>query len=117
MKSITKKSKQVVAAVVDYLKDSGQEKLLGEVTKNFKKEEQKAKGADRAIITSPIKLTSDQIASVNKFIKTTLNVSVPLEVHVDKNLIGGFTLRVGDWYLDASIASELQLLKRQLLSY
>lgn len=111
----TQASKRVVEAVVDYLHDSGQEELIPDVLRDLEKAEQKATGANRAHIASVVKLTTPQLETVKKFVHNHLRLKIPVVSSVDKNLIGGFTLQVGDWFLDASIVHELNILKKSLL--
>jgi len=44
------------------------------------------------------------------------DVNVQVEECVDKNLLGGFILRVGDREFNASASNKLQKLKREFLS-
>jgi F-type H+-transporting ATPase subunit delta len=43
------------------------------------------------------------------------NKSINLETKIDESLVGGFILRVGDVQVDASIATQLKKLKRELV--
>ena len=47
-----------------------------------------------------------------EIVKGVSTSEVVLEEKIDKNIIGGFVLRVGDKQVDASIARKLNLLKR-----
>lgn len=116
MKKISSKSEAVLAGILDYLAETGDQALLPEVTKSLEKEIRKAKGADKIIVTSSIKLTPQQIKNLQAVLKKILHVKLPIVNNIDKNLIGGFTVKINDWYLDASINHELLLLKRSLLS-
>jgi len=64
------------------------------------------------VAASPLsKDLENEIISKMKSI-TAKNVS--LAVSIDESLIGGFVLRVGDLQYDASIAHQLDQLKREL---
>lgn len=114
MKQAHDSSKLVVRAVVDYLSESNQQGLLGQVTKDFESLQQKEAGADRAIICAPVHFSSSQVDYVKKFVASYLKVKLPVEVRIDKSLIAGFTLRVGEWFLDASIATQLHMIKNKI---
>lgn len=116
MKKITSKSEAVLTGILDYLKETGDQALLPEVTKSLEKEILKLKETDEIIVTSAVKLTQQQIKNLQTTLKKILHVKLPVVNRIDKNLIGGFTVKINDWYLDASINRELLLLKRSLLS-
>lgn len=116
MKKISSKSKAVFAGIMDYFKETGEKSLLAEVTTSLEKEILKSKGTDEVIVTSVVKLTQQQISNLREVLEKKLHVKLPLVNKIDKNLIGGFTVKINDWYLDASISHELLLLKRSLLS-
>jgi F-type H+-transporting ATPase subunit delta len=45
-----------------------------------------------------------------------MNTSVELKVEENKELIGGFVIRIDDKQYDASVASSLKEVKKQLLN-
>ncbi|MBN2482004.1 MAG: ATP synthase F1 subunit delta [Bacteroidales bacterium] len=53
--------------------------------------------------------------SITQLIEQKFKSSVELQETVDKNIIGGYILRVGDLQIDASIASKLKLIKKELI--
>lgn len=116
MKKITSKSEAVLSGILDYLAETGEQALLPEVTKSLEKEIHKLKGADEIVVTSVVKLTAQQIKNLQTVLKRILHVKLPVINRIDENLIGGFTVKINDWYLDASINHELLLLKRSLLA-
>ena len=53
--------------------------------------------------------------SVIQLITKKFNTRVDLQESIDKRLIGGFILRVGDEQIDASIAAKLSHIKKELI--
>ena len=69
------------------------------------------KGIGKAFITTTIPMDKDLRDAVEKIVKDLSNKKhVELEEKVDKDLIGGFILNVGDRQIDASIKSKLKAL-------
>ena len=91
----------------------GREYYLEEIAKEFVRLYKDYKGIQTAIVTSAIGLDEGLRKEVYKIVKESLNSEIELVEKVDKNLIGGFVLRVGDKQFDASIASGLNKLKRE----
>jgi F-type H+-transporting ATPase subunit delta len=56
-------------------------------------------------------MTSELEVKVIAKLKTLTTKEVTLNKSVDKNLLGGFVLRVGDQQYDASVSNQLNALK------
>lgn len=73
-------------------------------------------GVEVAKVTTAFPITPELEAKVLAKIKEFSNKSITIENIVDESIIGGFVLRIGDKQYNASIASQLQTLKRELLN-
>ena len=65
-----------------------------------------------AVITSANGIDADIRKKVMELVKGVSSSEVVLEEKINKDLIGGFIIRVGDKQVDASIARKLSNLKR-----
>jgi len=116
MKKISKKSDVVVNSLLEYLDESQEAYLLPEVTKEL---EALTKGADDAAkisVVSCVPLGKQQQEKLQRLIEKLLVKKLPVENKIDKSILGGFTLQIGDWFLDASIYRDLFALKDSMLS-
>lgn len=96
---VTKNREEDILAVFDY--------FVGLV-----KEEKKIGKAD---VTTAIPLSDSQKAQVEqKLLATTKYESFEINYEVDKSLIGGMIVRIGDRVLDSSIQTKLSNLSREL---
>ncbi|MBI4999295.1 ATP synthase F1 subunit delta [Candidatus Gottesmanbacteria bacterium] len=111
-----KKPNLVVAGLLDYLEETGQRQLLPEVTSELEKLLREAKEAQAINITSSVPLTQSQSEKLEKILEKLLKSKLPMVKKVDKNLLGGLTIKVGDWFLDASLRQQLAYLKKYMLS-
>lgn len=65
-----------------------------------------------AVITTTVGLDETLRNKVMELVKTSANKEVELIEKIDKNLIGGFILNVGDKQIDSSVLGKLSQLKR-----
>jgi F-type H+-transporting ATPase subunit delta len=62
------------------------------------------------------KLSNDQLEAAKKKITAAIGRDAVLHQYVDDSIVGGMIVRVGDKLIDASVRSQLQAMKQQLLS-
>lgn len=73
------------------------------------------KNASVASVTSAVELTEEQKKQVEqKLLQTTKYSQFELSFYVDKSLIGGLVIRIGDRVVDSSIKTKLQMLAKDL---
>ena len=66
-------------------------------------------------ITSAAALTEKQRAAVEQILETTAFVKLEPHYSVDRELIGGLVIRIGDRVVDSSIRTKLDQMTKQLL--
>lgn len=116
MKKTRDSSDTIVATLQDYLKEQREDEILPEVLHKLKEIVSKTHRATEIIVTSAVPLTQKEIDSLKTILKNIVRRELPVVTHVDSSLIGGFTVRIDDWYLDASISTQLTDMKRRLLA-
>jgi F-type H+-transporting ATPase subunit delta len=103
---------KLTLSIVDILTRKNREPLLPEIAREFHHAYNTHKGIGRASVATPVAMdapTRKKIEDIAKKLSETSTVE--LEEKVDKDLIGGFVLNVGDRQIDASIKSKLKVLK------
>ena len=116
MATVSQKPNAVVSGLLDYLNETDQSDLLPQVQETLGTIVGKSKKAEKIMVTSTVALTDIQKKLIQNFVIKKIGVHLPLVNTIDTNIIGGFTLHVGDWYVDASLAFALKNLSRSLLS-
>ena len=91
----------------------GRESHLEAIAKEFTRQYKEMKGIQIAVITSAVGLDDKLRKEVYDIIKKSADSEIELVEKVDKNLIGGFVLRMGDKQYDASISSDLKRLTKE----
>jgi F-type H+-transporting ATPase subunit delta len=101
-------------SIFDILTRKNREPLLPAIAKEFHTAYNQHKGIGKATITTAVPLDTELR---NEFENITKKLSekdkVELIEKVDKDMIGGFVLNVGDRQIDASIKNKLKALKVQ----
>lgn len=75
-------------------------------------------GIKSAVLTTASEIDEETRNKVSELIKRSFNTKeVELDTNVNKDLIGGFILKVDDKQFDASISSHLKEVKRKLIDF
>lgn len=90
--------------------------FLVEILQQFLGLVKEAKGQVKAIVTSAIPLTNQQLAQIKTNLEKSTKKTIELESKVDANIIGGLMIHVGDRVVDGSIQGKINGLKTQLNS-
>jgi len=90
--------------------------ILFAVTQKFQELLLVQNGIVKATVTTAIPMTAELEKQVLEKAKQMTSHQVVLDHKVDESIIGGFILRVGDQQLNASVASRLQEIKREIIN-
>ena len=103
---------QRTMAIIEIVTRKNREALLPSIASEFHNAYNDFKGIQKASIISTIQLDGDLRAEIIEMVKElSSKKTIELNEKVDKDLIGGFILNVGDKQIDASISSKLKALK------
>ncbi|MDG5799426.1 ATP synthase F1 subunit delta [Marinilabiliaceae bacterium ANBcel2] len=95
--------------------ENNREAILRSVMINFIDFYRSYKGIKSATVISAVPLNQKFQDYICDIIETALNCKVELECRSNKDLIGGFILRMDGKELDGSVKGELRSLKKQLM--
>lgn len=103
---------KLTLAIMDILTKKNREPLLPSIASEFHNAYNTYKGIGKAYITTTVPMDSELRQAVEEIVKKLSKTKqVEIEAKVDKDLIGGFILNVGDQQIDASIKSKLKSLE------
>jgi F-type H+-transporting ATPase subunit delta len=88
--------------------------ILSEIAVAYNNLFDELNGVEIAKVTTAIPMDAALEALVLAKIATISDKKITLQNTIDASIIGGFILRIGDKQYNASIASRLQILKREL---
>lgn len=88
------------------------ENYMGDIAKSFVAQYKEYKHITTAVITSATGIDASAREKILGLVKEHAKGEVELVEKVDKDLIGGFVLRIGDKQVDASISRKLNELRK-----
>ena len=111
--AIFKGQHNISKGLVSLLVDNKRIGMLNEVAFKYILLQEELKGKDVAFITTAVPLTPEIEKKALAQLSKITDKKVTLENKIDKDILGGFILRVGDIQYDASIATKLHTIKRE----
>jgi len=75
---------------------------------------EKRRGQIHVIVQTAAALPDDQRERLTGELRAVFHREPVLEVHLDPDLLGGLTVRVGDWLYDASVRTQLRNIRKDL---
>ena len=99
----------------ELLVDNSRVTFFEEILQQFYKLENEHNKKLEAKILSAFELHDNQKDSIKERLEKKFNKKVVLSCIVDKTLIGGVTISIGDYVIDGSIKRNLEVLKNSIL--
>lgn len=93
---------------------TGRPELIEGIVEEYTALADEAAGRVRATATTAVALEENDQQRLSKQLSESLGKEVRLELRVDRSIIGGMVLQIGDHLIDASVATRLQQLRRRL---
>ncbi|MGZ3863574.1 MAG: ATP synthase F1 subunit delta [Bacteroidia bacterium] len=103
---------EITLGFFDVLAAKRRENYIAEIAKAFAAQYKEHKNILTAVITSAAGIDSTVKTKVLELVKQTTKGEVELVEKIDKDLIGGFVLRIGDKQVDASVSRKLNDLRK-----
>ena len=113
LNEVFKGSHNITEGLINILVDNKRVDLLDDVAEKFIILNEDLKGKGIAVVTTAVALTPELEAKILRQVTKLTGNQVTIENKIDKSIVGGFILRVGDLQYDASIANKLNNLKRE----
>ncbi|SFC62481.1 ATP synthase F1 subcomplex delta subunit [Algibacter lectus] len=99
--------------LIDTLVTNNRINILGDIAVKYGQLLDESKGVEVATVTTAVALTDDLKKRVLEKAKTLTGKDVEVENIIDEDILGGFILRIGDLQYNASVANQLNKLKRE----
>lgn len=106
----------VVLKFLMLLVDKRREMALPEIIREFVKLANNARNIVEAQVTTAMPLDSAQETALINKLSLVTGKAIILKKQIDKTIIGGVIVQIGDKLIDGSIARQLQMLKNTLLN-
>lgn len=110
-----KNLQELLERFLDILKRNGQLPLVYEILKKYENLAREEKEGAEAILSVALPENQDEISKLVQQIKVPGIKKIRTKIEIDRNLIGGFVLRINDILIDASIKKKINDLKKHLI--
>ncbi len=105
----------LAARFLQYLIDKRRETILDEIADVYIKLTYEVKNITEAEVVSAMPLTAEQEKKLAEALARRTGKTILLKKRIDKSLLGGMGVRIGDQLLDGSVKRQLSELKSALL--
>ncbi|MGA2512237.1 MAG: ATP synthase F1 subunit delta [Candidatus Limnocylindrales bacterium] len=97
------------------LAQRGRFAILPDVSAEYDALVRGSRGIVAATVATPGPLSETELAQVRGRVEKLAGTSVELRTTIDRTLLGGLTIRIGDRLIDASLRGRLERLRGQLV--
>lgn len=108
-------SSKSVLNLIDILISNNRIDILSDVAQKYNQLFDASKGIELATVTTAVALTDDLKKKVLAKAKELTGKDIEVENIIDESIIGGFILRIRDIQYNASIANQLNKLKKEFI--
>jgi F-type H+-transporting ATPase subunit delta len=99
---------------IELVVNKNREEYIPGMARMFIKFYKEEKGIRAATLKTAVKVDKKTKEQLSELIKQVYRSEIELSDEVDERLIGGFVLRVEDQQMDASVAGQLQKIRKEL---
>lgn len=107
---------ELTLSLVDLIVKNGRERYLPAIARVFVHNTLIHDGITESVLTTSVKVDSKIKKQVSDMIADLFKTKVVLKEVVDENIVGGFILRIGDNFIDASVRNKLRKIQKELKS-
>lgn len=105
---------KLTVTFIDMVIRNGRGNYLPAIARNFTHETLKYNGFTETVLTTPVTVDGKIKKQISDLVADVFKTKADLKEVVDSNIIGGFMLRVGDNYIDASVRTKLRKIEKEL---
>lgn len=95
----------------------GRESFLPAIAREFIHVTKDYKGITESVLTTAVEVDPKLRQQIIEFISGIFKTKVEMKEVVDKEILGGFILRIEDKYIDASVRNKLRKIGKALKNY
>ncbi len=105
---------KLTLSLVEMVVKNGRESFLPGIARLFIGRTKEYKGITESLLTTAVKVDEKIKKQIIDLISGIFKTKVELKDVVDKEIIGGFVLRVEDNFIDASVRNKLRKIEKEL---
>lgn len=105
---------KLTLSLIDLVVGNGRETFLPDIARAFIHQTKEHKGITETVLTTAIKVNDKIRKEIIDLISDVFSTKVEIKEVVDKDILGGFILRIEDNYIDASVKNKLRKIEKEL---
>ena len=109
-----KNLEKITLSLIEMVVKNGRENFLPGIARAFMHTTKEYKGITESVLTTAVKVDPKIRQQIIDFISGIFKTKIELKEVVDKDIIGGFILRIEDNYIDASVKNKLRKIEKAL---
>jgi F-type H+-transporting ATPase subunit delta len=113
-KVVGKNVEKITVSFIDMIVKNGRESFLPAIARVFIHETKEYNGITESVLTTAVPVDAKIKKQITDLISGIFKTKVELKEVIDKDIIGGFILRVEDSYIDASVKNKLRKIEKEL---
>lgn len=113
---LTNQVENITLSLINLVIQNGRESHIPGIARVFISDTLKYNGITEAVLTTAVPVEEKVREDIRQMVFSSFGTKADLKEIVDPDIIGGFILRVGDNYIDASIRNKLRKIKKELRS-
>ncbi len=106
----------IVLELLKLLDESRHSSLIGKITEEFKRLDKEKSNLVSVSVFTHTALGDDETRLIHNLLEAATGKTVDLSSEVDSSLLGGIKMRIGNTFLDGTVASQMEKLRRNLIS-
>ncbi|MEL6592928.1 MAG: ATP synthase F1 subunit delta [Bacteroidota bacterium] len=106
---------EMVQHLLEIVVRKGREQFIPNIARAFLELYDQDHKILRGTLTSAYEMDAKQIEEIKSIMQQKSGQTLEIETEVDEDLIGGFTLKVGDRLFDGSIAGSIRRARREFI--
>ncbi|OFY67903.1 MAG: ATP synthase F1 subunit delta [Bacteroidetes bacterium RBG_13_43_22] len=103
-------------SLIDMVITNGRESYLPAIARVFMSNTMKYNGITETVLTTAVKVNDKTKKQISGLVSSAFKTKVELKEVIDKDIIGGFILRIDDRLIDASVRNKLRKIGKELKS-
>jgi len=111
-----KELEKLTLSFIDMVIMNTRESYIPAIARVFMSDTMKYNGITEMVLTTAVKTDDKVKKQVSELVSSAFNTKVELKEIIDKDIIGGFILRIDDKLIDASIRNKLRKIEKELKS-
>lgn len=104
-----------IEGITQYIQKEGKSSLVPKMQELLGKVTTQAEKETVANVASSTPLTTEEEKMIHQLLYQLVRHSVTLEKNIDKTLIAGIQIAIGDWVVDTSLKSQLEQMGKEIL--